>query len=214
VPVDGSNLSEEALGPAAELAEMLGADLLLLRVVEPPVAVLGDATFASFRPDEELAAAEQYLEGVAGRLRAEGRTVAARAAVGFASWEIGRAARDEGVDAIAMATHGRGGMARLVLGSVATLTLQRTPVPLLLARPAAVARAMAGPTTAAEPEPVGPPVSVTLDAREQQLVREGLELLLSSSERQEHLADPLHGLLYKLNQARAGATGESDTAPG
>ena len=49
-------------------------------------------------------------------------------------------AKQEGIDAIAMATHGRGGLARLVMGSVATGVLQRATIPVLLVSPAAVAR--------------------------------------------------------------------------
>jgi nucleotide-binding universal stress UspA family protein len=51
---------------------------------------------------------------------------------------ISRVAADENVDLVVMATHGYGGLARLALGSVATGTLQRANVPLLLVRPASL----------------------------------------------------------------------------
>ena len=63
------------------------------------------------------------------------------AAIGAAAGSIADTAREEGADLIAMATHGRTGLARLVLGSVATETLQRAMVPLLLLRPASLTAA-------------------------------------------------------------------------
>jgi hypothetical protein len=51
---------------------------------------------------------------------------------------IARVVRERDVDLVVMATHGRGGVARLALGSVAEATLRRAGVPLLLVRPAAV----------------------------------------------------------------------------
>jgi nucleotide-binding universal stress UspA family protein len=74
--------------------------------------------------------------------------------VGQAARVIADTAAQEDVDVIAMATHGRGGLARLVMGSVATGVLQRASVPLLLVRPAAVERRNTG-ITAAEAAGIG-----------------------------------------------------------
>jgi nucleotide-binding universal stress UspA family protein len=140
VPLDGSELAEEALAPACELAERLGADLRLLRVVEPPVPLVADEVSypAAVNQDAELAAAQAYLDRVLARLRAAGRAGEASALLGEAATTIAAVAREQGVDAIAMATHGRSGLARLVLGSAATGVLQRAAMPLLLVRPATV----------------------------------------------------------------------------
>src|SRR4051812_35490907 len=134
VPLDGSELAEEAILTAESWAGATDAELVLLRVVEPPSYPLyGDGyAYIPFDPDVEVAEARQYLQEKVDRLRADGKRVTARAVVGQPSLMVARVAHDEGVDVIMMATHGRGGLARLVLGSVATATLQRADVPILL----------------------------------------------------------------------------------
>jgi nucleotide-binding universal stress UspA family protein len=99
-----------------------------------PVADVQDAP----RTGEEIAESESYLDGVAKRLHKCG--IYARTHVELAKPEvsIGEVAAQEEAGLIAMATHGRSGLARLVLRSVATGTLQRTSVPLLLVGPAAL----------------------------------------------------------------------------
>jgi nucleotide-binding universal stress UspA family protein len=66
--------------------------------------------------------------------------VSTRIAHGDAAAEICAVAREVGASAIAMATHGRGGLARLLLGSVTTRTLQQSSVPVLIYRPVEVTR--------------------------------------------------------------------------
>ena len=56
--------------------------------------------------------------------------------IGDPATAIAQTARQQNVDLVAMATHGRGGIARLVMGSVATGVLHRIGVPLFLVRPA------------------------------------------------------------------------------
>ena len=140
VPLDGSDLAEEALGPARDLAVTLGSELLLLAVVEP-IAVYPYQHLEAIGDVAEVqeAQAEQYLHKVAAELRAkDGPAVSARIAHGDAAAQICAVAREVGVGAIAMATHGRSGMARLLLGSVATRTLHQSSVPVLIYRPVAV----------------------------------------------------------------------------
>ena len=140
VALDGSELSEEVLGPAGRLAATLNAELVLLRVTPPPdPRAYGDGYGQpAASPDAAANQASNYLEELATLLRGEGRTVSTVAASGSPAETIATVARERGVDLIAMATHGRGGLARLVLGSVATATLHLASVPLLLARPAAL----------------------------------------------------------------------------
>jgi nucleotide-binding universal stress UspA family protein len=141
VPLDGSALAEEAVPPALELAAALGADLHLLRVIETLTAAYAEG-YASTALDTTgaLDEARAYLDGVAAPLRARGLTVDAGVAAvdGPALTGLAAAARVRPAPAIASATLGRGGLARLVLGSVATGTLQRANVPLLLVRPMAM----------------------------------------------------------------------------
>jgi nucleotide-binding universal stress UspA family protein len=137
VALDGSAFAEAVLGPVGELAHLLGAGLLLVRIVAPPSPLAkARAPRAAAGPvDEDLATAHAYLEGVAADLPAAGR-VATRVAPGATpAVTLARIAREEQVDLVALATHGRGGLARLALGSVATALLRRSPVPLLLVRP-------------------------------------------------------------------------------
>ena len=137
VPLDGSELSEMALGPAAELASCLGAELLLTQVVPWPPIVYGDPVeLLPYEPEEQLAEARSYLDEVAARLRQSGARVRHREDVAQTpAAAIVRLVQEEHVDLVAMATHGRNGLARVVLGSTTTGTLQRADVPLLVVRP-------------------------------------------------------------------------------
>jgi nucleotide-binding universal stress UspA family protein len=138
VPLDGSDLAEEALAPAGALAAALGAGLLLAQAVPFPVVASGssqeDASDAG-GPDAEVGAAWRYLEEVAAPLRAAGREVEVRVEAGMVVPTLARIERELDVEGVAMATHGRSGLARAVLGSVATEVLHRTTAPVLLVRP-------------------------------------------------------------------------------
>jgi nucleotide-binding universal stress UspA family protein len=144
VPLDGSGLAEEALGPAGALADALGAGLLLAQAVPFPVVAYGsEQEYASYAddPDAEVGAAREYLEEVAAPLRAAGRDVEVRVEAGMVVPTLARIERERDVEGVAMATHGRSGLARVVLGSVATGVLQLAHVPVLAVRPALLADA-------------------------------------------------------------------------
>jgi nucleotide-binding universal stress UspA family protein len=184
VPLDGSELAEAAVGPAGELMGPGGATLLLLQAVEPvlPIAADGMSYAHPFDEEAELAAARTYLEGVAAQARAKGWTTEVEAVIGYPASSIAAVAREQAVDVVAMATHGRGGMARLVLGSVATGVLQRAHVPVLVVPPAAVQPAAAARTPTSQAEE--PLVTLTLTARELEWVQRGLDELLHSAMRE------------------------------
>jgi nucleotide-binding universal stress UspA family protein len=137
VPLDGLQLSKAVLGPAVDLASRLEAELLLVEVVAwPPIVYSDPIELLPYDPEEEFAQARGYLADMAARLRGSGAGVRCHAGVGQTPAEtIVRLARDEHADLIAMATHGRGGLARVVLGSTTTGTLQHARVPLLIVRP-------------------------------------------------------------------------------
>ncbi|MCC6178349.1 MAG: universal stress protein [Chloroflexi bacterium] len=146
VPLDGSALAEEILTPAGQMADQLGAQLHLLRAVEPhPVGVRANAPHAagSLRAGG-LVRARAYLAHIVDRVRRVDMAVTMRAVVGRPETTIADAAREADVDLIAMATHGRGGLKRLLLGSVTNATLQKAGVPLLLVRPDPAGRKAAG----------------------------------------------------------------------
>jgi nucleotide-binding universal stress UspA family protein len=143
IPLDGSELAEEALEAADMLSAAGETRLTLLRVVEPPgYPLYGDGyAFLPIDADAEVAHAQQYLEGQIARLRERGRQAVGKVSVGQPAGAIATIAREQQADVIVMATHGHGGLSRLLLGSVATSTLRQTTVPLLLKRPAAMHRA-------------------------------------------------------------------------
>jgi nucleotide-binding universal stress UspA family protein len=142
VPLDGSELSEQIVESALELGELTQTEYILLRVVEPFIIAVGyPPPIQTSRLDvkltqEQLAEAQRYVDRVAERLRAAGHRTQARALVAEqVAVAIMDEARRQDADLIAMTTHGRSGLARLILGSVADKVLRGADVPLLLARP-------------------------------------------------------------------------------
>jgi nucleotide-binding universal stress UspA family protein len=126
IPLDGSRLSEAVLPLAEALARDYDADLLLVRALRPAGS-----------PEVEVEAqetAEGYLRTMAADLAARGRSVEWKVWYDDPARAIADAARYNGVDLIAMSTHGRGGLGRLIVGSVAEALVRQAPVPVLLVR--------------------------------------------------------------------------------
>jgi nucleotide-binding universal stress UspA family protein len=141
IPLDGSRLAEAVLSPAADLAEATGARITLVHVVQTP-APYGPSmlTLMPEDLDNRFEAATAYLEATAAPLRREGLDVSVHVSHGrMPSAVIAGAAERLEADVIAMATHGRGGLKRTLLGSVADKVLRASPLPLLVMRPAALA---------------------------------------------------------------------------
>jgi len=145
VPLDGSTLAEEILAPAGELARLLGVNLTLLRVVKPVPAgavpddpALGQEARALLNRTREASA---YLLRMAERLRAEGLRVATRVTVQEhpAAAILNEAeATDAGL--IALTTHGRRGLVRVVMGSVADKVVRGATIPVLVHRAFGIGR--------------------------------------------------------------------------
>ncbi|MBF6615027.1 MAG: universal stress protein [Chloroflexi bacterium] len=144
VPLDGSRLAEQALPHAAAIAQATGSALTLIRVVTAPPgvnpliwAVPIDSTTWIYNK-KMLGLAQDYLASTAGRLETEGTSVRTRLVEGEAAEQIILHAEQNAETAmIVMATHGRSGLSRWLLGSVAEKILQQSPAPLVLIRPAA-----------------------------------------------------------------------------
>ena len=137
VPLDGSKMAEQVLPPLIPLARALGCGLILFQV--PVVHVWGWSTGEWYMPiqgimDTAMADAESYLEGVAQRLKEEGVEASTAVEIGAVSECIVDYAAANRVDLIAMCTHGRTGLARWTLGSVADRVLRGADVPILLVR--------------------------------------------------------------------------------
>ncbi|MEZ4521817.1 MAG: universal stress protein [Thermomicrobiales bacterium] len=111
--------------------------LHLLRVLESPGwgASAFDAGLVSQYIEASREMSEQHLEALGGKLKEHGYEVSSELRDGGAADQILDCAKSCGADMIAMATHGRGGIGRLILGSVANRVLQHTTVPLLLIHP-------------------------------------------------------------------------------
>ena len=139
VPLDGSELAERALPQAEQLARVTDAPLHLVRVVDftklEPYGAYGLAIeYAGMAQvlGQEQAEARAYLERVAQDLTDRGLRVSTEVRRGTAARELTGATRPG--DLLVMATHGRGGMARWFLGSVAEEVARHATVPVLLVR--------------------------------------------------------------------------------
>ena len=138
VPLDGSAFAEHALPAALDLARRLGATLHVVRVHQPPILpspdapVIVDAAWVESLRTEELA----YLQDVADRFLAPtGIAFATKLVDGFPADALSAYARVQAIDVILMTTHGRGGMSRFWLGSVADALVRQSRTPVLLIRP-------------------------------------------------------------------------------
>jgi nucleotide-binding universal stress UspA family protein len=121
VPLDGSDLAERILGPAAEFARAAGAEVTL---------------FTALTSVPNPADASRYLEDRANRLRQTALTVGVRTvAQGGAADAIVAEARSRPGTVVALTTHGRGGLSKLVWGSVTDDVVRRTSAPALVFRP-------------------------------------------------------------------------------
>jgi nucleotide-binding universal stress UspA family protein len=134
IPLDGSALAEQVLEPAQELARIMNARCCLLRVVDTRSFAYGWE--AGGKP--ETTRAETYLQCVAGKLREQGLRVETRVVVSrHAPEAILEEAEGQECNLIAIATHGRGGLARLLMGSVADRLIQGAACPVLVCCPVA-----------------------------------------------------------------------------
>ncbi|HUX88012.1 MAG TPA: universal stress protein [Chloroflexota bacterium] len=210
-PLDGSDLAEEALAPVTRLADELSAELLLFQAVEPAHYAYADTyPYPLNDVESELVAADAYLNDVAKNLQKPARVIRARSVAGYAPMAIATAAVEEQADLIAMATHGSGGVRRLVMGSVAVGTLHRATVPLLLIRSEIVSRSTLDSGVIFGLEDNGGPATQTifLSTSEWGLVCRGLEALLAHESENTDVHRATQTLLNRVNIALKGQTSE------
>ena len=145
VALDGSPLAEQVLPHVEALAEKFGSTLLLVRAVLPveKVAALVEPAVAGVPLDptlvEEMIESDEhdartYLEHVANALRQRGISVQTQRPHGVAAEAIVDAARRAHANLIALTTHGRSGLGRVIFGSVADEVLHKASAPVLLVR--------------------------------------------------------------------------------
>ncbi len=144
VPLDGSPLAETALTHAEGLARHLSSRLLLVRVANLPATLIGEvAPMGGPMPPEliedainaETDEAKEYLTKTAERLKGDGIETEWEVVEGDPSHAIIETAHTRNCDLIVMGTHGRSGLPRLVLGSVADRILRDSHLPVLFIRP-------------------------------------------------------------------------------
>jgi nucleotide-binding universal stress UspA family protein len=134
VPVDGSAPSEVAFDRALELFD--DAEIIALYVMDP---VDGSTAWGPASGDEWLSAAEErsdaVLESTAEAAAAAGRDVRTDSTIGRPAHTIVEYAEEHDIDHIVIGSHGRDGLSRVLLGSVAETVVRRAPVPVTVARP-------------------------------------------------------------------------------
>ncbi len=138
VPLDGSELAEEAFREAVPLARAFGAELVLVGVLDL-TAGMYDVYAEAFDPVDLRAQLEKFLRGALDRalekVQAEGVKARTMLRVGIPHEEIAAVAEEEGADLVVMTTHGRKGLSHLLLGSVTEKVIRTAPCPVLVVRP-------------------------------------------------------------------------------
>ena len=134
VPLDGSELAKKALDQAENLAKTFDAEIILFQVV-PFMPIYGSPELVTplIVDEKQKEAAEKYLLTLTEELKKKGHKVTSMVKTGQqVAVEIIDFAKESGVDLIVMCTHGRSGITRWVLGSVAHKVLTRAETPILL----------------------------------------------------------------------------------
>lgn len=136
-PLDFSAGSQHAWRLAIRLARERGAELVALHVWCVPQTGLGDFPFPRRVAEQIVVQATQQLDAAVQQARAAGVTAASSELVqGVPGWAIVDAAnRDPAIDLVVVGTHGRTGLVRALVGSVAEYIVRHAPCPVLVARP-------------------------------------------------------------------------------
>ena len=136
VPLDGSPQSEKALSFAIE--EFSDAKLVLLHVIDPVESGYGSrfnlpGGGEEWYEDQQEATEELFAEA-SEQANEAGMSVETATEIGRPANVMVRYAEDDDIDAIVMGSHGRSGVSRILLGSVAETVVRRSPVPVTVVR--------------------------------------------------------------------------------
>ena len=146
VALDGSELAEQALPVARDIARSSNATIHLIQVVsrQPEFEAAragGDFNLQAVELDRDLAhqlvearisRGKEYLEGIASQLKSEGVEAETALQEGAAVENIVDYSKEHGIDLVVMSTHGYGGIKRLLLGSVTDRVIRSCQVPVLV----------------------------------------------------------------------------------
>lgn len=161
IPLDGSEFSRQAVPLVRHLFSPADYQVILLRAADEPVGVMAapprdvvvgtmfipayrselDAErakhpiYASQACETKVAALKDELREEARLLQYAGYQVSLEVRLGDPVEEIAACVQDQAVDIVVMATHGRSGLKRFVLGSVAEQVLRNLDIPVMLVRP-------------------------------------------------------------------------------
>jgi len=132
VAIENSPADKTILTHVAGLARLMGAELLLVHVADGWAARNYDQL--KLRESEEMKADREYLEQLKNELAAQGLNVSTRLAMGDPATQLIRAVDDEGVDLLAMSTHGHRFLQDLIYGATADRVRHLVKIPVLLLR--------------------------------------------------------------------------------
>ena len=141
LPTDGSEASEATIPAVVEFARLFGAEVVVLHVAVGAAVPVGafagsmidPAPLPAF-PPEDMAISEEIPKKVAATVAREGVRASALHLKGDAASQIVDLCGSQRIDLVAMATHGRSGVGRWVLGSVTEKVVRSAPVPVLVIR--------------------------------------------------------------------------------
>ena len=137
-PTDFSSASTAAFKRAVTMAKKDHSELVLVHVLAPPMPLAGEGYIPPNVYEDLEASAQRYAEKRLATLKDKAKTAGVRASTvireGVADEQIVRAARAKKADVIVLGTHGRTGLAKLFLGSVASRVVTAAPCPVLTVR--------------------------------------------------------------------------------
>jgi len=147
VPLDGSHFASKALRYATEIATHFGSEVILLQVIKPAAPVTSAPGNASPRAAEiALLAAEEedrrnatgarrYLSGKVRGIRSRNIKASYQVVVGDPATSIIEFSKNKQMDLVVMTTHGKSGLKRAIMGSVADTVVRESGKPVLVIRP-------------------------------------------------------------------------------
>jgi nucleotide-binding universal stress UspA family protein len=133
-PIDFSDASRNAYRYACEFARSMGAKVILLNVIEPrPIAADMSLNYIPLEEDLAAAAREDVLPLVSDA-QARGIEVSSEVMIGVPAETILQQALDQDVSLLIMGSHGKTGLSRLLMGSVAEAVVRRASIPVLIVK--------------------------------------------------------------------------------
>lgn len=151
VPLDGSRFGSRAIRYATDIARRFGAEITLLQVAKRPTPIvpttgispgIADPSTAEMAAEaaikeekSNVARARRYLSGKARGIKSKNIKTSYQVTLGDPSRSIMDFSRKKNVDLIVMTTHGKGGLKRAVMGSVADAVIRESGKPVLVVRP-------------------------------------------------------------------------------